>query len=78
MQFIISKIDVGELSHGEHYFVKEEQSNGVVVIDDGKRLRYLNPNQYTTEDEQRKKNNDEKIKLLLEDAVKAKEAQVAS
>jgi hypothetical protein len=78
MQFIISKIDIGELCHGEHYFVKAEQPNGVVVIDDGKKLRYLNSSQYTTEDEQRKKNNDEKIKLLLEDAAKAKVAQAAS
>jgi len=45
--------------------------------DNGQDYRLLR-SQYTTEDEQRKAFNDAKIKAILEDAARAKAAQLAS
>ena len=85
MQFVISKVDIASrgqsaISHGEHYFVKtffESTGTAIVEGDNGQDYRLLR-SQYTTEDEQRKAFNDAKIKAILEDAARAKAAQLAS
>jgi hypothetical protein len=81
MQTLIAKTDIPHaINHGEHYYVKtffESTGTAIVDGDNGKEYKLLR-SQYTTVEEQRKAFEDAKIKYLLEDVARAKEAQKAS
>lgn len=76
--YIISKIDIGELHHGEHYYASRINENGVALVPGKEKVYPLNAEQYTTHEEQMKLYWDKFMKGAIEEMKQPVPLAVAS